>query len=88
MTNKYRTRMDQRELYNVRDLPHVERLVFAPWGEGTYSSVVLLVNQTRWEFISLDEKFFSSDREAIQLCVLGPCSIILNLYINRCLIKA
>ena len=34
MTNKYRTKMDLRELYNVRDLPYEERLVFAPWGEG------------------------------------------------------
>ena len=34
MTNKCGTRMDQKELYNVRDLPHVERMVFAPWGEG------------------------------------------------------
>ena len=40
---------------------------------------MLLVNQTRWEFISLDEEFFSSDCEAVQLCVLGPYSIIPNL---------
>ena len=74
--------MDSRGLYNVRDLPHGGGWFFGSfWGRGTYSSVVLLVNQTRWEFIS-------SDREAVQLCVLGPYSIILNLYINRCLIKA
>ena len=57
-------------------------------GRGTYSSIVFMVNQTKWEFISLDEEFFSLDREAIQLCVLGPYSIIPNLCINRCLIKA
>ena len=34
MANKCRTRMDQRELYNVRDLPHGGGGFFAPWGEG------------------------------------------------------
>ena len=57
-------------------------------GRGTYSSIVLLVNQTRWKFISSDEEFFSSDREAVQLCVLGPYSIIPSLCINRYLIKS
>ena len=59
-----------------------------PGERGTDSSIVLLVNQTRWEFISSDEKFFPSDRESVQLCVLGPYSIIPNFCINRCLIKA
>ena len=57
-------------------------------GRGTDSSFVLLVNQTRWEFISLDEEFFPSDRESIQLCILSSYLIISNLCINRCLIKA
>ena len=49
---------------------------------------MLLVNQTRWEFISSDEEFFTSNHEAVQLCVLDLYSIILNLCINHCLIKA
>ena len=57
-------------------------------GRGTDSSFVLLVNQTRWEFIFSDEEFVTSDRESIQLCVLNSYSIISNLCINRCLIKA
>ena len=36
-----------------------------PGERGTDSSIVLLVNQTRWEFISSDEKFFPSDREFV-----------------------
>ena len=53
MTNKCRTRMDQRELYNVKDLPQEEGPgggggVPTPWEErGTDSSFVFLVNQTR-----------------------------------------
>ena len=57
-------------------------------GRGTYSSIVLLVNQTKWEFISSDEEFLFSNREAVQLCVLDPYLIIPNICINRCLIKA
>ena len=57
-------------------------------GRGTYSSIVLLVNQTKWEFISSDEEFFFSNREAVQLYVLDPYLIIPSIYINRCLIKA
>ena len=84
--------MDQRELYNVRDLPQEEGPGggggLFPGGRGTDSSFVLLVNQTRWELISSDEEFVSSDRESVQLCVLSSYSIISNLCINCCLIKA
>ena len=69
--------------------PEIVEVGFCLLGRrGTYSSIVLLVNQTIWEFIFLDGEFFSLDREAVQLCVLGPYSIIPNLCINRCLIKA
>ena len=62
--------MDQRELYNVRDLPQEEGPEgggggLFPGGRGTDSFFVLLVNQTRWELISLDEEFVSSDRKSI-----------------------
>ena len=57
-------------------------------GRGTYSSIVLLVNQTKWEFISSDEEFLFSNCEAVQLCVLDPYLIIPSICINRCLIKA
>ena len=59
-----------------------------PEERGTDSFIVPLVSQTRWEFISSDEEFFPSNREAVQLCVLSSYSIIPNLCINRCLIKA
>ena len=47
-----------------------------------------LVNQTKWEFIPSDEELIPSDRESVYLCVLSSYSIISNLCINRCLIKA
>ena len=56
-------------------------------GRGTYSSIVLLVNQTRWEFIPSGEELVTSDRELVHLFVLNSYSIISTLYINRCLIK-
>ena len=58
-----------------------------PEKRGTDSSIVLLVSQTRWEFISSDEEFFPSNREAIQFCVLSSYSIIPNLCINHYPIK-
>ena len=86
MTNKYRMRIDQKEIYNARDLP--QERGFFPGKRGTDSSIVLLVSQTIWEFISLDGAFFPLDREAVQLCVLSSYSIIHNLRTNRCPIKA
>ena len=78
--------MDQKEIYNVRDLPQRGGVGF-PGERGTDSSIVLWVSQTRWEFISSDEEFFPSNGEAVQLCVLSSYSIIPNLCINRCPIK-
>ena len=49
---------------------------------------MLLVNQTRWEFIPLDEELIPLDCESVHLCVLSSYSIISNPCINRCLIKA
>ena len=63
MTNKCRTKMERRELYNVKDLLQGGGGGF-PGGRGTDSSFVLLVNRTRWEFISLDEEFVPSDRKS------------------------
>ena len=77
MTNKYRMRIEQKEIYNARDLP--QEGGFFPGKRGTDSSIVLLVSQTIWEFISLDGAFFPLDREAVQLCVLSSYSIIHNL---------
>ena len=69
--------------------PEIVEVGFCLLGRrGTDSSFVLLVNQTRWELISSDEEFVSSDRESVQLCVLNSYSIISNLCINCCLIKA
>ena len=78
--------MDQKEIYNARDLP--QEGGFFPGKRGTDSSIVLLISQTRWEFISSDGEFFPSDCEAVQLCVLSSYSIIPNLRINCCPIKA
>ena len=63
MTNKCRTKMERRELYNVKDL--LQGGGGFPGGRGTDSSFVLLVNWIRWEFISSNDEFFPSDCEAI-----------------------
>ena len=44
---------------------------------------MLLVNQTRWEFIPSDEELVSSDREPVHLCVLSSYSIISIRCINK-----
>ena len=78
MTNKCRTKMVQKELYNVRAL--LEK-------RGEQKAHILLralFNQTRWEFISSVGEFVSSDHESIQLNVLSSYSIISNIHINHC----
>ena len=77
--------MDQKDIYNARELP--QEGGFFPGKRGTDSSIVLLISQTRWEFISSDGEFSPSDREAIQPCVLNSYSVIPNPRTNRGLIK-
>ena len=74
--------MVQRELYNVRGLPKKGEIE-----KGEQKAHILLralFNQTRWEFISSDGEFVSSNHESIQFCVLSSYSIITNIHINRC----
>ena len=80
--------MDQKEIYNARDLPQSGEGGVFPGKGSTDCSIKLLVSQTRWEFVSSDEEFFPSDHEAVQLCVLSSYSIILSLRTNRYPIEA
>ena len=79
MTNKCRTRMVHRELYNVRGLPNGER-------EERKTEIPLraLFSGARWKLTSSNGEFVSSDYESIQLCVPSSYSIISNIHVNCC----
>ena len=75
MTNKCRTKMVKKELYNVREQPQEG---------GTEIPLRVLFNEFEQKPISSDGELVSSDHESIQLYVPGSYSMVSNICVNRC----
>ena len=89
MTYKCRTGMEQRKLYNVRDLPHGERLVFGSLGGGAH-----IPPSCSW-WIRPNGNSYPRTRSSSPRIMrssssvfLAPTRSSLTFATNRCLIKA
>ena len=83
MTNKCKTRIVHRELYNVKGLPNREEEKEKK-GRKTHISLHALFNWVRWKLTSSDGEFVSLDHKSIKLCISSSYSIISNIHVNRC----
>ena len=83
MTNKCKTRMVHRELYNVKGFPNREEEKEKK-GRKAHISLRALFNWVRWKLTSSDGEFVALDHEPIQLCISCFYSIISNIHVNRC----